>query len=271
LTARHAALSVSATVGVAIATLMVVGGILAGPAIIECSRDSNGFGACLRDKMAESGLISPDTEGIERPEIVADIPSAEPSAPETPTGWMEANANEYEPPASAFVDLTGTPADMAAAELAPVPEVPVEVAVTPPIELATGIASPEGDTGTVTLDGAELNLVAEGAPSSEAAAPADVALVGPPGEIAVTSAMPALPVDPVTALSEPKGLVAEGRGPEEAVTTVTPEPAPAELEAEAIEAPPPVAIEFNPQYPNVLVLPPPVTGDNSSFRSLQLN
>jgi hypothetical protein len=44
----------------------------------------------------------------------------------------------------------------------------------------------------------------------------------------------------------------------------------AEVGVEPIE-PQPLMIEFNPQYPNVLVLPPPTTGDNSSFRSLQLN
>ena len=111
----------SATVGVAAATLLVVGGILAGPAILECSRDSKGFGACLRDKVADTGLIAPDTERTERPEIVADI-SSEPTLPQAPAGWMEANANEYDPPASVPVDLSSSPAAIAAVEAAPVLE-----------------------------------------------------------------------------------------------------------------------------------------------------
>ena len=55
---------------------------------------------------------------------------------------------------------------------------------------------------------------------------------------------------------------------------MTPEPAPVGLQAEVSAEPtpaPPVVIVYNPEYPNVLVLPPPANGDDSSFRSLQLN
>ena len=122
------------------------------------------------------------------------------------------------------------------------------------------------------LDGAELGLLAEGTAPGETPAPAEVALVGPQGEVTAMSPMPVMPVDGAAMLAEPDGLLVEG------TTIEPPEPiaAPVELQAEAsaepIKAPPPATIiEFNPQYPNVLVLPPPTTGDNSSFRSLQLD
>jgi hypothetical protein len=55
-------------------------------------------------------------------------------------------------------------------------------------------------------------------------------------------------------------------------------PARTELEAsvvppieQPIPPPPKPVIEFNPAFPNVLVLPPPNTGENSSFGTLELN
>ncbi len=102
-----------------------------------------------------------------------------------------------------------------------------------------------------------------------------------------------VPVEGAAVLAQPGGLsVAAAPAGENVAATVTPEPiespgrltvaepassepAPAELTVEAgvepVPAPPPVAVEFTPQYPNVIVLPPPASGDNSSFRSLQLN
>ncbi len=291
LAGHRASNSVYATLGVAAATLLVVGGILAGPSILECSRDADGFGACLRDKVAESGLIAPDDERIEKPDVVADI-SSEPSAPPPPTGWMEANANELEPPVAVPVDLAGTPVDLAAIEVVPEAEVPVEVAVAPAAELATAALAPSDEPASVQLAGPELSVVAEGALSSEPSEPAQVALTGPEG--AIVAAGPALhaPVEAAAVLTQPAELSAEATPSEpEADATVTPEPieppgtltvvdptpsepAPVDLTAEAsvepVPAPAPV-IAFNPQYPNVLMLPPPAEGDNSSFRSLQLN
>ncbi|MEO6012763.1 MAG: hypothetical protein ABIQ30_04150 [Devosia sp.] len=105
-------ISVSATIGVAMATLLVVGGILAGPAILDCSKDSAHFGACLRDKVSNSGLIGPEQETIERPALISEVP------PDTPPihaeasraqGWIEANATEYpgSPAASAVLSAPG--------------------------------------------------------------------------------------------------------------------------------------------------------------------
>ena len=89
----------SLTIGAAFATLLVAGGILAGPAILDCSSQGGSIGACLRDRLDQSGLISPN-------------PPAAPSAPEAPartSGWIEANATEYEAPLPGAVDLRGPP------------------------------------------------------------------------------------------------------------------------------------------------------------------
>jgi hypothetical protein len=266
LAASRAALSVSATVGVALATLLVVGGILAGPAILECSSDPNGFGACLRDRVADSGLLAPDAERTEQPGVVADI-SSEPSLPPAPAGWMEANANEYEPPIGAPVDLTGSPAEIAAVEVALSSEAAVEVAVVPPVEIAAGVPLPVEAPVAVTLDGTEPSLLAEGASSSAPVPATEVALVGPQGGVTAISPAPEVTLDAAAALTQPDGLLVETpvAGPIVPLVELR-----AEASVEPVEVPPP-AIEFNPQYPNVLVLPPPATGDNSSFRSLQLN
>ncbi len=267
---QRAALSVSATVGVAAATLLVVGGILAGPSVLECSRDSNGFGACLRDKVADTGLIAPGGERVERPDIVADI-SSEPGPPPAPTGWMEAKANEYEPAPGVPVDLISSPVSVSVAEAPPPAEASVEVAVMPPVELAKPVQAPAGEIASVTLDGAESGLIAEGAASDEPQPPAEVALAGPQGEVTALSPRPEMSIDGAAVLAQPEGLRAEGAGP----APQEPSAAPVELHVavggEPISAPPPIAVEFDPQYPNVLVLPPPAEGDDSSFRALQLD
>ena len=82
---------------------------------------------------------------------------------------MEAAANEYEAPASVPVDLAATTADIAAMEAEPVSEAPVEVAIVPPTELATATPVVGTEVATVTLDGAEPGLAAEGLPSGGAA------------------------------------------------------------------------------------------------------
>ena len=261
----------SATIGVAVATLLVAGGIVAGPSILECSSDSNGFGTCFRDKLAAAGLLAPEAAPTGPPGIVADAPGEPPPAP-APAGWMQAAANEYEAPAGAPVELSGPAAGIAAIAAAPeAAPPPMVVAVVPPMELAVAAPAPAAAAATVTLEGAEPGLAAGSSSSSGPAAPAEVALAGPPGKVAVMAPTPEADNDGAALLSGPEGALA-GAAPE-----VAPDPVivPLELQAEAsaepIEAPPPIAPEFDPQYPNVLVLPPPAEGDNSSFRSLQLN
>jgi hypothetical protein len=268
--AARAATSVYATLGVAAATLVVVGAIIAGPSILDCSKDPGGFGACLRDKLGDSGLTTSD--------VSSELPPA--------GGWMEAVANEYEPPVSTPVELEGTPADLLAEAAISSVSAAVEVAVAPAAELATL------------------------APAQEEVA-VSVALVGPEGALSVDVAVANLEPDTTVALSEPVDGTLVAETPSEAVVDVAvaiepidpaddltsavepppSEPAPVELSAEPLppepssepvlppqpEPPAPfssepaIVIEFNPNYPNVIVLPPPTEGDNSSIRTLQLN
>jgi hypothetical protein len=275
LAGHRATTSVYATLGVAAATLLVVGGILAGPAVLECSRDPGGFGACLRDKVSDSGLIAPGTESLEQPSVVADI-SSEPEPP--PTGWMEAAANEFELPVAGLVELAGTPANLLADVADTGGSEAVEVAVAPATELATTTPAQEQAPVSVALVGPDGALGADAAPVEDDAtavvelsqAPsgtlvADASSEPPPAEL--------LAVAPIDQSGDLTSVVAPPSS----------EPAPVELSAEPVssepepapepDAPsePAIVVEFNPQYPNVLVLPPPAAGDNSSFRSLQLN
>lgn len=48
---------VSMTVGIAVATTLLVAGILAGPAILDCSGSESGIGACLRAKATAAGWL----------------------------------------------------------------------------------------------------------------------------------------------------------------------------------------------------------------------
>ena len=47
------------TIGAAAATLVVILGILSGPAIVSCFNSEDGLGMCLRGKMADLGLVPP--------------------------------------------------------------------------------------------------------------------------------------------------------------------------------------------------------------------
>lgn len=251
-----------ATFGVAAATLVVVGAILAGPAVLDCSKSPDGLGACLRSKVGDGRLVPP----------VPDTPDiAQPSAPAPQLGWMEANANEYEPPLSAPVELAGTPMELTAAEVAPplVPAVGVEMVPAPKLKAAA--PPPIAPLATVAVEAPTPGLIAEGTVATEAPA-VDVALAGPEGQVVATSPVTAVLPEGAAALLRPTELAGG------ALTGTTPAdtaPAPVELRADVVAepatAPVPVVIEFNPEYPNVLVLPPPSGGDNSSFRSLQLN
>ncbi|MEO7222723.1 MAG: hypothetical protein ABIY37_09640 [Devosia sp.] len=263
--------SVYATIGVAAATLLVVGGILAGPSILECSRDADGFGACLREKVADSGLIAPDVS----------------SEPSPPAGWMEAVANEYEAPASTPVGLEGSRAELVAEDVTVASSEPVEVAIAPAMELATVTVAPSGELANVELVGPQGAISADVATADTGSD--GTAQLSQPNDGELTAAAPSPPAFEVAITPEP---IDPADDLTSAVEPPPSEPAPVELSAEPtpVEPEPPepssvspvpsespsssepgLVIEFNPQYPNVLVLPPPASGDNSSFRSLQLN
>jgi hypothetical protein len=260
---------VYATLGAAAATLLVVGGILVGPSILECSRDAGGFGACLRAKAADNGLIAHDI-------------SSEPP----PAGWMEAAANEFEAPVSAPIGLEGTRADLVAADATLESGEPIEVAIAPAAELATAALVPSDEAPDVALVAPEGEVSAELAVADAGAG--GTAELSQPGGGELTAVAPSQAATQVTIAPEPIDVADELTS---AVEPPSSEPAPVELSAEPLPVEPepslpsssePVSSEppssepvpvvvFNPKYPNVIVLPPPVSGDNSSFRSLKLN
>ncbi len=103
----RAAASLSLTIGVAFVTVLVMGGILAGPTIIDCSHQPSSFGACLRDHL-DHARFGPAPE---QPSQVIELPSQTPLTtlppPAIPVtqpeidhgeGWLDARANEYAPP-----------------------------------------------------------------------------------------------------------------------------------------------------------------------------
>jgi len=277
--AARAATSVYATLGVAAATLVVVGAILVGPALLECSRDGGGFGACLRGKAADSGLISQE------------LSSEQPA----PAGWMEAVANEYAPPVSVQVELEGTPADLLAEVAESSSAEAAQVAITPAAELATIAPAQEEPAVSVALNGPQGEISARGtlvekgvdgiaglsqsddgmlmaeAPS-EAAAGVSVAVepIGPADDLTSAVEPPPSEAAPVELSAEPISSEPEPSDPEPSHPQPS-EPSPPSSEPEAPFAEPAIVVEFNPQFPNVIVLPPPTVGDDSSFRLLQLN
>jgi hypothetical protein len=234
---RGAAASVNLTIAAAMATLVAVGGILAGPAILDCSKTPGGFGACLRDRLDRSPPV--------------------PLGPPIEDGWLDANANEYEPPSSPPVDLEASPAALSASELPSASAVPAEVAIAPPSDLA--VASPVLDmpTATVALLGPEGTLAVAAVPGPSA----DPSVARQP---LVPTPDLAIPVEPPSSEPAPVVLSAES-------SSEPPSPEPTPVEPEPSLEPPTLIVEFNPAYPNVIVLPTPLTGEDSSFRSLEFN
>lgn len=288
--ASRAAASISLTIGVAFATLLVAGGILAGPAILDCSRQPDGIGACLRAKFDQSGLRQP-APAPPAPVAVPEGPASE--APPTlaearPQGWLEANATEYEAPASMGTASLTAPAGSVAAmgSLGVPPTLPGAAAVAPPRgslaaggRMPSGAADPAAEIALVEPAG---RLTANGA-----------AIVRPDAAVVGRGAEPA--VAPGAAVIT--GSIGEGSAPHGTASleaTLEPPPAaPLPIEVKlppAPVAPKPVAkpsvpraaaaapshagprrvLKADPRYPNVIVLPPPNTGENSSFATLEV-
>ena len=185
----RAAASVSLTIGVAFATLLVAGGILVGPAILDCAHQSGSVGACLRAKVGQAGLLNdqpPASSSV--PVVSVDLPVPPLMAPEPqrPQGWLEANANEYEAPLS-----TGS------AQLTPpIGAIGARGNLTPK-PMPQGSADVRAPAGVVAANGQTL-------PPPEATA--QVALEQPPGRLAAAGDTPlAAPDRAQVALAQPNG------------------------------------------------------------------
>lgn len=297
----NTAASVSTTIGAATATLFVVGAILAWPIVSGCSGSAGGFGACLRDMLAERGILAPEDYSTERPGA-PDVPAPLPVPPRPPSGWLEARAAEIAPNAIAPIELVGSPAGELSGEGMSVLGVAPRVSLAPTPKLdATVDAQRKPPVGSVRLRETFGGLEAVGVEGDEDAPVARVALVGPVGAITAQILAPAAAGEPAARLVPPveagrlsvevptdRGssmtpLVLEPLPAEPAFPTI-PMEAPAEMELTAEIIPMPVAppsspvVEaevpafiFNPAYPNVLMLPAPATGENSSIRTLTLD
>lgn len=276
----RSAASLSLTIGIAFATLVVATGILAGPAVLDCSQSPSSFGACLRGKVVESGLLPPEA---------APITSAEPTP--RALGWIEANATEFEAPMPDVVQLRAEPGKLHADGALPsVPEISAEVAlVEPSVELRADGFAPftrqSGDaslapaiTGSIDASGDAglprngLSATTSIGPPAVPAPPAVSGQVGPtargqgraslaPQLIADLSPVPPLrQIVPAAAPKAPPQIMPPSLPAPEATAQVQPKPA-------APLRPP----KYDPRYPSVLVLPPPNTGENSSFATLTLH
>jgi hypothetical protein len=242
----------SLTIGVAFATVLIVGGILAGPTILDCSHQPQSFGACLRDRVDHSRLAPVKDEPSQVPVLSSElsapsVPAPPPSIAENgghPDGWLDARANEYEPPATSALEppvLPPLPALVTPA--APVPVSSAEVAAIEP-------AAPPALPPLVTP--APLPRPAE----TSSSAIAEIEIVPPP---------PPRPRPPATL--KPKADVAKPVPKPARVAKLVPKAAP-----KALPRPNPVrTFKYDPRFPNVTVLGPPSKGSNSSFVTLATN
>lgn len=74
----------SVTIGAAIATLVVIGAILAGPALVTCASSVSGFNACFTGKLADLGILPrPAQVAIAETPAVTQAPASAAPAPVT--------------------------------------------------------------------------------------------------------------------------------------------------------------------------------------------
>ena len=288
----------STTIGASFATLVAVAAILVWPTVSQCSSDPAGFGSCLRGVLAERGLLAPNN--IDHP-AGPDVPSdpALPILPAKPAGWLEATAAEVAPTRIAPVELTGGPAGELNGQGA-MPDLPLSpILLAPAAKVDATVAALSDAPEAVARLSGDLGVLAATGSVTDDEPVAKVALVGPVGAVTATAVPPPVAADPLAKLVpvKPTGTLSV-TGPAEASSAAEPVPvaplpakpklalpvqaAPSVVELTAEVAPMPIAvparrpdppveappvITFNPAYPNVVVLPPPATGANSSIQA----
>lgn len=295
----NTAASVSTTIGASFVTLVAVAAILAWPTVSRCSADPSGFGTCLKGVLAERGLLAPDGDTIDHPagpDVLTDPPL--PIAPAKPAGWLEATAAEISPARIAPVELIGAPAGEVNGQ-GPAADLPLSpVLLAPAAKVEATVAALSDAPATVARLNGDLGRLAASASAPDDERAAKVALIGPVGGITATAVSPPAVADGAAKLAPVKmtgtltvtaPVEASGADPVPvAPLPVKPKlPLPVEATPKAVEltadiTPTPIAvpvkrpvtpievaptIKFNPAYPNVVVLPPPATGANSSIQS----
>jgi len=272
----RAAASLSLTIAVACATLLVVGGILAGPALIECSHKPGSPMACVDEKLARWEGTS-EAPSSEAPQVASSSSSVALSAPllvgssnEQP-GWIDARATEYEPPRASSVEVPASSAELAsvASTVSSVPEESASEAPAgdrPAIDVADfDPAVPLPDATAIPLT-TSITVPAEPRPVLDPppAAPQTSLWVSAP-PITGSIAQP-----PLEAIVEPPPMprpameVAPPQVELAPPTHASPLPVPPKKLAIA-KRPKPPAFRNDPRFPNVVVLPPPNSGSTSSF------
>jgi hypothetical protein len=233
-----------------------MGAILAGPIVASCPGDN--LLACLRER------------------------AVAPAEPPRPAGWIEAVATEYAPPPPAAATLSAPAGRLTATA------VPRQMDAAPTIALAPaggdlaalGAAPGEGvPPATAALTAPAGSLAAGPVPAAPAPLPATATLAAPAGSLAAGPVPAVPPVSPATAtLTAPAGSLAASPAPAVAPTLPKAElKSPEQTISSPFDAPtieakltsPP--IRYNPAFPNVVVLPAPNTGPDSSIRTLDID
>jgi nucleoid-associated protein YgaU len=183
-------------------------GLVAGPTIADCSASQAGFGACLRTRMADAGLIPGVTT---TPADDVELTVLEPILP----------APSAEP-AVTVADVPAEPATPAAEPVTPTAE-----PVTPTAEPTTTVADVPAEPLTPTVDAAPATTVAPAVEPQPTTAVTEPRAVLPPAvepqpPAVVAEPPPGEPVSLVTLLRvEPNGdMVLAGMGPPDAIIEV---------------------------------------------------
>ena len=306
----RAAASLSLTIGIAFSTLLIAAGILAGPAIADCARQPDNIGKCLRAKVYDSGLVptlpgvEPPTESsseavlISEPQqapgwIEANATEYEPAAPSVvELVSTSAEVTTTAGPGIGPVDA-GVMLDVPTGILGVQQPVAVPPQTTPAIALvetqgaigAGGDMSGSSDAAALPILPRPNRTVETGASAPNAALMANVDAIAPGVEVPLaTGSVGTAPLTSSVALeagtlSAPV-LIA---GPPDIADPVVPEvadppppkpplvePAKPKTPKPAKPAAPKSKLRNDTRYPNVIVLPPPNTGDNSAIVTLQL-
>ncbi len=188
LAGARAAASLSLTIAVAFATLLVVGGILAGPAIRSCWGDTGRIGACLHNRLEQGGLLPATPEPAQVPVLPAQAPpQIVAEMPPHHSGWIEANATEYEPAPVANAVLSAPSGSIAVDGIAIAPaDAAAEARLTAALgdlETTGSVLVPPGPVAVVDLAPPPGQLTTGGSAPLASPPVADVALVERAGQL----------------------------------------------------------------------------------------
>jgi hypothetical protein len=269
---------VTLTAGIAAATLVIVVGVLAGPAIARCAADGGNVLVCLRGKVVAAGLLPAALpSSIEAVDTSSAAPVVAEVRPDHDDGWLQANAAELATPPVAMVSLAPLPGRLEVGGALSIPrgEVAGSVALAEPAgslaasggartplppsstSLTPMLALSHGGTAGGGQGAGDLAVLT----ASRGAATADGALrAAAPG----TATAKLVPTPQATVTAPPPAPIAEP--PRRAAPVVALPPKRAVKPKTA--APPKRVLRLDPRFPSVTVLPPPGSGADSSFATL---